>query len=60
MFRARIVTSLTALIALSSASRKNENSLTFLWTDSHEHSSASGVRNPVRTIRNRLTPSTPR
>ena len=28
-------------------------------TDSHEDSSASGVRNPVSTTRNRLMPSTP-
>ena len=39
---------------------KNENALTLLWTDSHEESSASGVRKPVRTIRSRLMPSTPR
>ena len=38
---------------------KNENTLTLLCTDSHDDSSASGVRKPVRTIRNRLMPSTP-
>ena len=36
-----------------------ENSFTFLWTEPQDDSSASGVRNPVRTIRNRLMPSTP-
>ena len=31
----------------------------FLWTDAHEPSSASGVRNPVSTSSSRLMPSTP-
>ncbi len=30
-----------------------------LCTDSQEHRSASGVRNPVSTISHRLMPSTP-
>ena len=36
-----------------------ENALTRLWTDSHEPSSAIGVRNPVSTTSSRLMPSTP-
>ena len=39
---------------------KNENALTLLCTDSHDDSSASGVRKPVSTISSRLMPSTPR
>ena len=50
----------TPIIALSSASMKKQNSFTFLWIDCHEPSSASGVRKPVSTTRNRLMPSTPR
>ena len=38
---------------------KNENALTLLCTDSHDDSSASGVRKPVSTISSRLMPSTP-
>src|SRR4029079_5886229 len=41
-------------MAVSRASRKNENSLTFLWIDSHEGSSDSGVSTPVNTIRKRM------
>ena len=38
---------------------KNENSRTRFSTDSHEHSSAIGVRNVVSTTSSRLMPSTP-
>ena len=38
---------------------KNENSPTRSSTDSHEHSSAIGVRNVVSTTSNRLMPSMP-
>ena len=49
----------TPIIAASSASTNIANALTRLWIDSHDDSSASGVRNPVSTTRNRLMPSTP-
>ncbi len=39
---------------------KNENDLTPRCTDSHDESSAIGVRKPVSTISSRLMPSTPR
>ena len=41
----------TPIIAASSASMKNENSRTRFSIDSHEHRSAIGVRNVVRTTR---------
>jgi hypothetical protein len=39
---------------------KKENDFTPLSTDSHDESSAIGVRKPVRTMSSRLMPSTPR
>ena len=38
---------------------KIENSLTFFSTDSHDDSSAIGVRKPVSTTSSRLMPSMP-
>ena len=38
---------------------KIENSLTFFSIDSHDESSAIGVRKPVSTTSSRLMPSTP-
>jgi hypothetical protein len=39
---------------------KMENSFTFFSIDSHDDSSAIGVRNAVSTTRRRLIPSMPR
>ena len=49
----------TPIMAASRASMKNENSRTRWSTDSHEHSSAIGVRNVVSTTRNSVMPSIP-
>ncbi len=49
----------TPIIALSSSSTKMLNALVCLWTDSHDPSSASGVRKAVSTSSRRLMPSTP-
>ena len=38
---------------------KNDQATTRLVTDSHEHKSAMGVRNVVRTTSSRLMPSMP-
>ena len=38
---------------------KNENSFVFFSTESHDESSAIGVRKPVSTTSSRLMPSTP-
>src|SRR6476469_3064108 len=49
----------TPIIALSSSSTTPQKALVFLCTESHEPSSASGVRKPVSTSSSRLMPSTP-
>ena len=49
----------TPIIAALERSMKNENSRTRCCTDSHEHSSAIGVRNVVSTTSSRLMPSMP-
>jgi hypothetical protein len=47
-------------MAASSSRMKNANAITFLWTDSHDESSAIGVRKAVSTTSIRLMPSSPR